>query len=105
MRHKRSHLKDELLLCINCGRENIESKEQYLEVSKDNYDCDMCKKQFPNLKKLKLHKAKDHRASYQCHVCIELNATEPTGIGYICFICDAEFQIASELEKHCMDTH
>ena len=104
-KHNGTHLKDELLLCISCGREIMQSQEQHSEeISNSNHDCDVCKKQFPDLKKLKLHKAKDHRATYQCHVCIELDATEPTGIGYICFICDAEFDIASELEKH-MDTH
>ena len=33
-------------------------------------------------------------------VCKELEAREATGIGYICCVCDAEFEIASELEDH-----
>ena len=82
------------------------SQEQDLEVSKSyHHDCDVCKKQFPDLHKLKQHKASDHDLTYKCHVCIELNANEPTGIGYICFICDADFEIACELEKHYMDIH
>ena len=38
--------------------------------------------------------------SYQCDVCKELEAREATGIGYICCVCDAEFEIATELEDH-----
>ncbi|CAB3990458.1 ATP-dependent DNA helicase PIF1 [Paramuricea clavata] len=38
--------------------------------------------------------------SYQCDVCKELEAREATGIGYICCVCDAEFEIATELEYH-----
>ena len=96
-----------MLLCVTCGREILPSQEQRLEISTSNHhhDCDVCMKQFPDLHKLKQHKARDHDLTYQCHVCIELNANEPTGIGYICFICDADFEIAYELEKHHMDIH
>ena len=38
--------------------------------------------------------------SYQFDVCKELEAREATGIGYICCVCDAEFEIATELEDH-----
>jgi hypothetical protein len=37
---------------------------------------------------------------YQCDICKELEAREATGIGYICCVCDAEFEIATELEDH-----
>jgi hypothetical protein len=33
-------------------------------------------------------------------VCKELEARETTGIGYSCCVCDAEFEIATELEDH-----
>lgn len=36
--------------------------------------------------------------------CRELESTEPTGIGYVCYICDVEFVIPIELKNHMM-TH
>jgi hypothetical protein len=35
-----------------------------------------------------------------CDVIKELQAIEATGTGYICCVCDAEFEIATELEDH-----
>ena len=66
----------------------------------DNFLCDKCNKQFPDIESLYQHKTKDHGTSYQCDVCKELEAREATGIGYICCVCDAEFEIATELEYH-----
>ena len=68
--------------------------------SDDHFDCDKCNKQFPDIESLYQHKAKDYGTSYQCDVCKELEAREATGIGYICCVCDAEFEIATELEDH-----
>ncbi|CAB4012348.1 Hypothetical predicted protein, partial [Paramuricea clavata] len=31
---------------------------------------------------------------------LEFEAKEATGIGYICCVCDAEFEIPTELEDH-----
>ena len=44
-------------------------------------------------------KAKEHGMFYQCDICYkELEAKEAIGIGYICCVCDTEFEIATELE-------
>ena len=102
-RHWRVHSKDGLLFCNSCGREIIQSQGQghASEIrSDDHFVCDKCNKQFSDIESLYQHKAKDHHTSYQCDVCKELEAREATGIGYICCVCDAEFEIATELEDH-----
>ena len=70
------------------------------------YVCNECGKQFSNFKKLVRHVVREHgdNTDYQCSVCQELNSNEPTGIGYACFMCDFEFDVARELENH-MVTH
>ena len=102
-RHWRVHSRDGLLFCNSCGREIIQSQGQGHAseiLSDDHFVCDKCNKQFPDIESLYQHKAKDHHTSYQCDVCKELEAREATGIGYICCVCDAEFEIATELEYH-----
>jgi hypothetical protein len=100
-RHWRSHLRDGLLFCHTCGKEIIQCQGHANEIlNDDHFDCDKCNKQFPDIESLYQHKAKDHGTSYQCDVCKELEAREATGIGYICCVCDAEFEIATELEDH-----
>ena len=97
----RSHLRDGLLLCHTCGKEIIQGQGHANEIlSDDHFDCDRCNKPFPDIERLCQHKAKDHGTSYQCDLCKELEAREATGIGYICCVCDAEFEIATELEDH-----
>jgi uncharacterized Zn-finger protein len=104
-RHWRSHLRDGLLLCHTCGKEIIQGQGHANEIqSDDHFDCDKCNKQFPDIESLYQHKTKDHGTSNQCDVCKELEAREATGIGYICCVCDAEFEIATELEYH-MSNH
>jgi KRAB domain-containing zinc finger protein len=105
-RHRRVHLKDGLLLqCSMCGIEIHQPQGYANEMpSSSHYNCDKCDKQFPDCLGLTQHKMKDHGTSYQCDVCQELEAQEATGIGYICCICDTEFDIATELESH-METH
>jgi DNA-directed RNA polymerase subunit RPC12/RpoP len=94
-------LRDGLLLCHTCGKEIIQDQGHASEKpSDDHFECDKCNKQFPDIEHLYQHKTKDHDASYQCDVCKELGAREATGIGYICCVCDAEFEIATEVEDH-----
>jgi DNA-directed RNA polymerase subunit RPC12/RpoP len=94
-------LRDGLLLCHTCSKEIIQGQRHANEIqSDDHFVCDKCNKQFPDVERLYQHKAKDHSTSYQCDVCNELEAREATGIGYICCVCDAEFEIATELEYH-----
>jgi DNA-directed RNA polymerase subunit RPC12/RpoP len=95
-------LRDGLLLCHTCGKEIIQGQGHASEIQKsdDHFLCDKCNKQFPDIESLYQHKAKDHGMSYQCDVCKELEAREATGIGYICCVCNAEFEIATELEDH-----
>ncbi|CAB3976646.1 zinc finger 836 [Paramuricea clavata] len=99
--HWRSHLRDGLLLCHTCGKEVIQGQGDANEILSDDQNiCDECNKQFPDIQSVYQHKARDHGASYQCDVCKELEASNATGIGYICCVCDAEFEIAPELEDH-----
>jgi KRAB domain-containing zinc finger protein len=100
-RHWIVHSRDGLLFCNSCGREIIQEQGPVCEIlSGDYFVCDKCDKQFPDIESLYQHKAKDHGTSYQCDVCKELEAKEATGIGYICCVCDAEFEIATEREDH-----
>ena len=69
-----------------------------------HYNCVNATRNFPDLLGLTHHKVNDLGSSYQCNVCQELGAQETTGIGFICCICDTEFDIATELESH-MKTH
>jgi hypothetical protein len=90
-----------LIIGHTCGKEIIQGQGHASEIlSDDHFLCDKCNKQFPDIESLYQHKAKDHSTSYQCDVCKELEAREATGIGYICCVCDAEFEIAPELEDH-----
>ena len=99
--HWRVHSRDGLFFCNSCGREIIQGQGHAGEIlSCHHFPCDKCDKQFPDVESLYQHKAKDHGMSYQCDVCKELEAREATGIGYICCVCDAEFEIATELEDH-----
>jgi predicted RNA-binding Zn-ribbon protein involved in translation (DUF1610 family) len=100
-RHWRLHSRDGLLFCHSCGREIIQGQGYANEIlGDDHFVCDKCSKQFPDFQSLNQHKAKVHGTSYQCDLCKELEAREATGIGYICCVCDAEFEIATELEDH-----
>jgi uncharacterized Zn-finger protein len=100
-RHWIVHSRDGLLFCNSCGVEIIQEQGLVCEIlSGDYFVCDKCDKQFPDIESLYQHKAKDHGTSYQCDLCKELEAREATGIGYICCVCDVEFEIATELEDH-----
>ena len=104
-RHKEMHL-----LCRSCGREIIQPhdmQEYFVEdVHTKQYTCNKCDKKFSNLKKLVKHITRQHGndGTYQCRLCQELESTEPTGVGYLCFVCDVVFDFPRELEDH-MTTH
>jgi hypothetical protein len=90
-------------VCDTCGRDVIQSQGQghaHETFFYDHFDCDKCNKQFVDIQCLNEHKAKEHGMFYQCDICKELEAKDATGIGYICCVCDAEFEIATELEDH-----
>ncbi|CAB4033395.1 zinc finger 2 homolog, partial [Paramuricea clavata] len=78
-RHWRLHSRDGFLLCNTCGREISQSQGEGQGQANEILSCG---------------------TFYQCDVCKELEAREATGIGYICCVCDAEFDIATELEDH-----
>ena len=49
---------------------------------------------------LSRHKMKVHKKCKSFDLSNELKTRKPTGITYICCVCDEEFDIASELENH-----
>ena len=92
------------------------------------YECDVCNKKFTHASNLVRHK-KTHTGGKPCKCDVgnkklslsaslsrrkvkvhkkcksfdlskELKTRKPTGITYICCVCDEEFDIASELENH-----
>ena len=102
-RHWRTHSRDGLLVCDTCDKKVIQSQAQGHSdeiLSDDHFDCNKCNKQFAEIQSLIEHNGKEHGTSYQCDVCKELEARQATGIGYICCVCDAEYEIATELEDH-----
>ena len=54
------------------------------------FTCNKCDEKFSNSKKLVKDIARQHGndGTYQCRLCQELG---PTGVGYICFVCDVVF--------------
>ena len=104
-RHKKLHL-----LCSSCGREIIQPhdvQEYFVEDEHTKqFTCNKCDEKLSNSKKLVKHIARQHGndGSYQCCLCQELESTKPTGVGYICSVCDVVFDFPRELEDH-MTTH
>ena len=104
-RHKKMHL-----LCRSCGREIIQPCDVQEYFVKDEhtkqFTCNKCDEKFSNSKKLVKHIARQHGndETYQCRLCQELESTEPTGLGYLCFVCDVVFDFPRELKDH-MTTH
>ena len=105
-RHKKMHL-----LCRSCRREIIQPHDvqeyfvQDIEHTKQ-FTCNKCDEKFCDSKKLVKHIARQHGndGTYQCRLCQELELTEPTGVGYLCSVCDVVFDFPRELEDH-MTTH
>ena len=104
-KHKRIHL-----LCRSCRREIIQSHDVQEYFVEDEHTkqctCNTCDEKFSDSKKLVKHIARQHGndGTYKCRLCQELESTEPTGVGYICFVCDVVFDFPRELEDH-MTTH
>ena len=104
-KHKKVHL-----LCSTCDREIIQlyDLQEYLVEAENTKKstCCKCNEKFSNSKKLMKHIARQHGndGTYQCCLCQELETTEPTGVGYICSVCDVVFDFPRELEDH-MTTH
>ena len=104
-KHKKIHL-----LCTSCRRETIQPydvQEHFVENEHTKqFTCNKCDEKFSNSKKLVKHIARQHGndGTYQCRLCQELESTEPTGVGYICSVCDVVFDFPKELEDH-MTTH
>ena len=72
------------------------------DKSTGKYVCDKCSRTFTDFMKLVQHIAWNHGevTDCQCELCKELQSTEPTGTGYICFTCDVMFDIAKDLQDH-----
>ena len=104
-KHKKMHL-----LCRSCRREIIQPHDVQEYFVKDEhtkqFTCNKCDEKFSNLKKLVKHIARQHGndGTYRCRLCQELESTEPTGVGYLCSVCDVVFGFPRELEDH-MTTH
>ena len=99
-RHKKMHL-----LCSSCSKEIIEPhdvREYFVEDEHTKqWTCKKCDEKFFNSKKLIKHIARQHgNDGTQCHLCQELESTEPTGVGYLCSVCDVVFDFPRKLEDN-----
>jgi hypothetical protein len=103
--HKKGHL-----LCHTCGTEIIRPQEIQEHIVEDRntgkYGCNKCNKQSSGFMTLVQHIARQHGndGNYQCALCQELESKEPTGVGYVCCVCDVVFDVPRDLEDH-MVTH
>jgi hypothetical protein len=70
------------------------------------YVCNKCNKESSRFVKLVQHIERHHGndGNYLCGLCQELESTEPTGVGYLCCVCDVVFDVPRDLEDH-MATH
>ena len=97
-------------MCTACHREITQPQDIQEHVFKDEvtgqHVCMKCNMHFSNFTKLVQHIARQHgnNVNFQCGLCQEVESMEPTGVGYICTICDIEFNIPRKLEDH-MNTH
>ena len=104
-KHRNMHL-----LCKSSSKEIIQPHDVQEYFVQDEHTkqctCNKCDEKFCDSKKLVKHIARQHGndGTYQCCLCKELESTEPTGVGYICSVCDAVFDFPRELEDH-MTTH
>jgi uncharacterized Zn-finger protein len=101
--HKKEHL-----FCNSCRKEIIEPQDfqgHFVEYI-GKYACNKCNKRFSNFMTLVQHIARHHGndGNYQCGLCQELESKEPTGVGYVCCVCDVVFDVPRDLEDH-MATH
>ena len=105
-KHQKIHL-----LCSSCGREIIQPHDVQEYFVEDEHStqctCNKCNAKFSNSKKLLKHLKRQHGddGTYQCCLCQELKSTEPTGIGYLCCVCDVVFDVPRDLEHHMTTTH
>ncbi|CAB4031783.1 zinc finger 271-like [Paramuricea clavata] len=105
-----THHKKQHLLCNTCSREIVQPQdlnEHFFVFEHDGKcSCSKCDKRCINFMKLVQHIARQHGndGNYQCGLCQELGSTEPTGVGYVCCVCDVMFVVPRELEDH-MATH
>ena len=103
--HKKAHL-----YCSDCNKGIFEPQELQGHFVKNKhtgkYVCNKCYRHYANFVQLVEHIARLHTndAKYQCGFCQELESTVPTGLGYICCVCDVVFEIPCDLEAH-MITH
>ncbi|CAB4022251.1 zinc finger 271-like [Paramuricea clavata] len=112
--HKQTHTGDRPYECDvckkNCHKEIIEPQDLQGHFAEDKsigkYACNKCNKRFSNFMTLVQHIARHHGndGNYQCGLCQELESTEPTGVGYVCCVCDVVFDVPRDLEDH-MATH
>jgi predicted RNA-binding Zn-ribbon protein involved in translation (DUF1610 family) len=73
-------------------------QEHFVQDEKTGkYTCDKCNyKGFSNFIKLVQHIARHHGNDgiYRCE------SNEPTGVGYVCCVCDIVFDVPRDLEDH-----
>jgi hypothetical protein len=70
----------------------LQELQEYFVEDKNTgkYVCNKCNKEFFRLMKLVQHIARHHAndGNYLCGLCQELESIEPTGVGYLCCVCD-----------------
>jgi hypothetical protein len=94
------------LLCSTCSREIVQPQdlnEHFFVFEHDGKcSCSKCDKRCVNFTKLVRHISREHGndGNYQCGSCQELESTEPTGVGYVCCVCDVVFDVPGKLEDH-----
>ena len=89
-RKKQSSRLDKGKIDADCDKE-IEDSNNLVARDEQELKCRFCGEVFDS----------SSRDAFEFHqLQHELKATVPTGIGYVCFQCDATFDLASELVEH-----
>ena len=104
VRHKRTHAREKPYECDVCNKRFTQATylviHKRIHTGEKPYECDVCNKEFQSSGNLLQHKVKVHKIKKDFDFSNELKSKKPTGVTHICCVCDEEFDIASELEKH-----
>ena len=112
-RHISSIHKKMFTMCKKCGEKFNRkfSLKRHMENCGQNYQCDVCDKNYETTGKLKIHKLSHHKDKFACTQCNTLFKYENSfkkhqvNCNIQCDICFTSFSKKSNLKSHKMNIH